>query len=348
MPKQVTDSEKRVKLNCLIAPLTMERIKGQPGSQGEVVDRAMMVLVGAEPGARIDAPFPPTRNPHACILCGATDHERIQFGGQTITACKKVREYFGTDLVGFNLDSFLKSAAEIIDKPRPKKQSKADQVIAARAASDLTAQAVERPDIDYSDVESTPTQHIASLDAVGPSAGSATGKASLEAWRRTRKPLLKPSEQKGKVMPDIDYAENLPIPPMLWYENKDGHRHIPHPDDFSVNPPDGFDYQRSNFPCTLEDSVLRLIRDETGRVTRSEAVMTGHCGWSEHLVLAMANSGKYRLSEAILVVATSCERCMNALAHAYGLDWGYPPDSEDYETCGTRCRICELKDLTDS
>ena len=140
----------------------------------------------------------------------------------------------------------------------------------------------------------------------------------------------------------IDYAKKLAVPPTLWYENRDGDRHVPTQAELAdcLDPPKGFDFQRSQFPCMLEDSILQLYRDETGRVVRSEAVMTGHSGWSEDLVLAMTNSGKYKLSEAILVAATACERCMNALACAYGLDWGYAADSDNYRKSRTSCEHC--------
>lgn len=64
-------------------------------------------------------------------------------------------------------------------------------------------------------------------------------------------------------------------------------------------------------------------------------------GWREDLVLALTNNGGYRLGEAILISARACERCMNALAHQYGLGWGYPEDSEDYQKCNTSCDFCK-------
>ena len=79
---------------------------------------------------------------------------------------------------------------------RTQKVSKRQQAAAERAASDITAKAVGRPEIDYSDTDSTPTTHVASLDAVGPALASARGKVSSENWRSKRKPLLKPKERK--------------------------------------------------------------------------------------------------------------------------------------------------------
>jgi hypothetical protein len=70
-----------------------------------------------------------------------------------------------------------------------------EQEVEARAKSDLTARLVGREEIDYSDVESTPMTHVATLDAVGPVVGG-MGKASIENWRAGRKPLLKPGDKK--------------------------------------------------------------------------------------------------------------------------------------------------------
>ena len=57
--------------------------------------------------------------------------------------------------------------------------------------------------------------------------------------------------------------------------------------------------------------------------------------------MAIANSGDYSLTEAIIIAATSCERCMNVLALKYGLNWGYEEGSEEWEKVGTSCQFCE-------
>lgn len=73
-----------------------------------------------------------------------------------------------------------------------KKPSRKEKVIQERAAGDATAKAVEREDIDYSDVESTPTTNVAHLksDRV-----PLIGKVALDDWRRNRKPILKPKDR---------------------------------------------------------------------------------------------------------------------------------------------------------
>jgi hypothetical protein len=73
----------------------------------------------------------------------------------------------------------------------------------------------------------------------------------------------------------------------------------------------------------------------------SNPIATFHSTWSEDLVLAMANSGDYTLSEAILVASIACERCMNVLANKYGLDWGYEEYSSEWEDTNTECEFCK-------
>lgn len=72
----------------------------------------------------------------------------------------------------------------------------------------------------------------------------------------------------------------------------------------------------------------------------SRDMMVMNMSWSEDLVKAMADSG-ISLRKAIILAATACERCMNALAHEFGLDWGYPEFSDEWHKCNTSCEYCE-------
>lgn len=65
-------------------------------------------------------------------------------------------------------------------------------------------------------------------------------------------------------------------------------------------------------------------------------------GGNEDVVLAMVNSGDYRLSEAIAVFGNACERCMNVLAYKYlnGAD-GYEEYSEEWHKTNTVCDFCK-------
>lgn len=120
-------------------------------------------------------------------------------------------------------------------------------------------------------------------------------------------------------------------PPTFWYENKAGDRWIPGSDHFidGGGVPDGFEYQWSSQPCCLHDSCC----------TTKGPVMSGSSGWSEDLVMAMANRG-YRLSDAIMIAAHSCERCMNSLAFKFGLKWGYERGSAEWKHSNTSCDMC--------
>lgn len=73
--------------------------------------------------------------------------------------------------------------------------------------------------------------------------------------------------------------------------------------------------------------------------------MTGESTYSSDLVMAMANSEDFTLDEVILVAVNCCERCMNVLAHEYGLDWGYAENSDDYNSTNTVCKFCEDDDV---
>lgn len=122
----------------------------------------------------------------------------------------------------------------------------------------------------------------------------------------------------------------------LWYENEKGDKYIPDLKDALHNIPiDKYPYQVSQFPNVLRTTYLKCYDD------KSEEVASGESSWSEDLVLAIANTGEYSLSEAILIVVQSCERCMNALAHKYNIGWGYPEHSKEWNKCGTSCEFCK-------
>ena len=174
---------------------------------------------------------------------------------------------------------------------------------------------------------------------------------------------------------------------ILWYENEEGEKHVPGPDDIPGDQPKGFIYQHGMFPTQLTHNILRLVvREEVdacshpaenivktygwidgmeGRECKachgtqvkkvadpwpekwdaegSRSLMVGTSGWSEDLVLAMANSGDFMLFESILVAANACERCMNSLAHQYGLKWGYEEYSQEWAESNTSCEFCDTR-----
>lgn len=73
----------------------------------------------------------------------------------------------------------------------------------------------------------------------------------------------------------------------------------------------------------------------------SREIMTMTMSWHDDLVLAIANSGDYTLSQAIIIVTTSCERCLNALCFKYGLKDGYEEYSDEWKSANTECVFCE-------
>jgi hypothetical protein len=44
---------------------------------------------------------------------------------------------------------------------------------------------------------------------------------------------------------------------------------------------------------------------------------------------------------AVLLSATSCERCMNVLLYRHGLNDGYEEGSDEWKRANTRCALCE-------
>lgn len=64
-------------------------------------------------------------------------------------------------------------------------------------------------------------------------------------------------------------------------------------------------------------------------------------GGTDALLMAMANSGDYTLSEAILIYARACERCSNVLWNKYiGGGEGYEEYSEEWKKVNTVCDFC--------
>lgn len=132
----------------------------------------------------------------------------------------------------------------------------------------------------------------------------------------------------------------------MWCESQDGKQKAPI--DFTGQNPWPNPVQ---FPiCIVEDpTTLRTeyyrIRKKDGGYGSKESLGTGTSTFSEALTLALANGSNgmpsFRLRLAITIAAKSCERCMNVLAHAYGLSWGYSPHSKSAKICGTSCELCK-------
>jgi hypothetical protein len=128
------------------------------------------------------------------------------------------------------------------------------------------------------------------------------------------------------------------LPSFLWYETKNGKKLYLSEKDWQDGYilPKGAVYQVSRFPISITTNYLYLHPDG-----RTEEMGSSNSPFHEDLVLAMANSGEYRLSHAMIIASEACERCTNVLAHNYGLDWGYAENSEEWKKSNTLCEYCK-------
>ncbi len=88
----------------------------------------------------------------------------------------------------------------------------------------------------------------------------------------------------------------------------------------------------------------------------SRPVATGHSSYPVDLVLAMTRPTPEEIKtalgrghrirpvsfeRAVLLSATSCERCLNVLCWQYGLDDGYEEGSPEWHQANTSCQLCK-------
>lgn len=132
----------------------------------------------------------------------------------------------------------------------------------------------------------------------------------------------------------------------MWFE-----------DDQDLKPPVLVDYRDpskmppvNEYPIAASCSPLSVVthyyrrRKSDGMYGGDDRLYTGESTISEDLVLAMATGykdrRKFRLSEAMVILGSSCERCMNALGFEYGMSWGYEEGSEQWVRSRTVCKMC--------
>lgn len=128
----------------------------------------------------------------------------------------------------------------------------------------------------------------------------------------------------------------------IWYEDSDGNIYefrdrVPPKEEVK-----GMTYH-TMFPLEITEHIYAV--DEKSGEYKFLADMNTHIGkGNEEVITAMVNSGDYTISEAIILWARSCERCMNVLAYKYlnGKD-GYPEHSYEWNKCNTSCKFCEEK-----
>jgi hypothetical protein len=127
--------------------------------------------------------------------------------------------------------------------------------------------------------------------------------------------------------------------PTLWYENEEGDRWLPTDEDIMdccTKRPFTHEIQVSRFPRNLQTGYTK---ENVGTICAFNS------SWNAKLATNMVLAG-VPIEEAILRAGVACERCMNALGHAYGVQWGgedggYPENSKEYQNSNTRCEFCK-------
>ena len=125
----------------------------------------------------------------------------------------------------------------------------------------------------------------------------------------------------------------------LWFEDEDGN-YIPY-DGIPKDYPKTARTYHVSFPLEVREEIW-VIGEDKKKNAKPDVTFSCHIGsGNEDVILAMANSGDYTLSEAIAVWANACERCMNVLTYKYlnGKD-GYPEHSDEWKKANTVCRYC--------
>lgn len=129
--------------------------------------------------------------------------------------------------------------------------------------------------------------------------------------------------------------------PTMWYEDEEGNKFIPDWDSANPTYPDTsvYKYAHSRFGRELHHDILEIKPDG------SSSPMGGmNSTFPEDLALALVTHEGFKLSDAIALSGSCCERCLNILVHHYGLPDGYPRDSEDAQRVGTHCEVCRQVD----
>lgn len=124
--------------------------------------------------------------------------------------------------------------------------------------------------------------------------------------------------------------------------------------DFHV--PEGIAIETAHvcFPNELSEKIYAT--NSSGDYGSNDLACTGGSSYNTDLVLALCRPLLLQriksiirtkrlmplcdFKQAIMHAGLRCERCMNSLAYAYGLDWGYKAFSNDWERCGTKCDAC--------
>ena len=138
----------------------------------------------------------------------------------------------------------------------------------------------------------------------------------------------------NKDQAEMKAIDRLQPIPYLWYENEDGEKYSLSEDELkNVIIPEDYPYQHSRFPV-VRDSIC---------VENAPELMSGETGFDgmESVIMYLVTHNNWRLTDAILVAATACERCMNILLEDAG---GDVYDQEQRGSAGTHCELCAVVD----
>ena len=128
----------------------------------------------------------------------------------------------------------------------------------------------------------------------------------------------------------------------IWYENEKGERWYP---DLAAkgppSPPPDHPYQVSRLPNTVTTRMFDLKRAGHG----DRLIMSGEASYDASLVLALVQRAGYPLFDAITIAAEACCRCMNSLAYAVGLPWGFPQYGREWQNTHTECEWCRQQEV---
>lgn len=76
------------------------------------------------------------------------------------------------------------------------------------------------------------------------------------------------------------------------------------------------------------------------RANGSRLIFAGNSSANDELVTRLVRAQGMNASQAILMAAVACERCLNVMAYEAGLQWGYSADSEEAKESRTKCELC--------
>lgn len=125
----------------------------------------------------------------------------------------------------------------------------------------------------------------------------------------------------------------------LWCETPAGEIAPIDPGTGDMPPVDTHPYAYARFPLSVRTEIYNR-RGDDGVYGDADRIMAGESGASNDLATAMVRSGEFTVSDALIIASVACERCMNALAHQYGVPWGYPEFSEAWQRANTVCVMC--------